>query len=122
MDINKIKIDSMDDLCGYESPITMAVRKHCDKILEERENAIVARISEEMALDINKEELLKALQYDRDQYNKGYRDGYRAAEIKMEKFLKPCYNCKHRPDKVCNDFACADCYGYDNWEENNKDE
>ena len=89
MDISKL---NKDDLCGYESPITMAVRNHVDKMMEERDNEIVARISQEMALDINKEELMKALQYDRDQYSKGYRDGYRDAEIKYEKRLQEIRN------------------------------
>lgn len=85
MNISKL---SKDDLCCYESPITMAVRNHVDEMMEKRDNEIVARISQEMALDINKDELLKALQYDRDQYSKGYRDGYRAAEIKYEERLQ----------------------------------
>ena len=89
MDISKL---SKDDLCGYESPITMAVRNHVDEVMEKRDNEIMARISQEMALDINKDELMKALQYDRDQYSKGYRDGYRAAEIKYEERLQEIRN------------------------------
>ena len=65
----------MSEFNGYESPIEMAVRKVSNDIREERDNAIIARISEEMAINIDKEELFKALAYDRDQYNKGYRDG-----------------------------------------------
>lgn len=81
---------------GYESPINMFVKKTADDILEERDNAITAKIIEEIALDINKEELLKALAYDRDQYNKGYingeiagyRRGYEDAFEKMDARLK----------------------------------
>ena len=35
------------------------------------------RVTQEMGLDVNREELLKALQYDRGQYEKGYQDGCR---------------------------------------------
>ena len=65
----------MSEFNGYESPIEIAVKKTVNDIMEERDNAIIAKISEEMAININKEELFKALAYDRDQYNKGYRDG-----------------------------------------------
>lgn len=59
----------------YESPIFMFSKQICDQMIEDRENAIIAKISEEMAFDINKEELTKALNYDRNQYHKGYIDG-----------------------------------------------
>lgn len=70
---------------GYESPITMFVHNNTTKILEEREDAIVARISEEIGLDIDKEELIKALKYDRNQYSKGYDEGYRRARAMFER-------------------------------------
>lgn len=73
------------NLEGYESPITMIVRKNTTKILEEREDAIVARISEELGFDINKGELIKALMYDRNQYSRGYDDGYRRAQSIFER-------------------------------------
>lgn len=73
------------NLEGYESPITMFVHNNTTKILEEREDAIVARISEEIGLDINKEELIKALMYDRNQYSRGYDDGYRRAQSIFER-------------------------------------
>ena len=66
----------MDDMSGYESPITMEVKKCCDKIIEERENAIMMRLEEEIGFHIDRNELIKALKYDREQYAKGYREGY----------------------------------------------
>jgi hypothetical protein len=42
---------------------------------EERENAIMVKISETIGTDVDKEELIKALNYDRNQYQKGYLDG-----------------------------------------------
>lgn len=35
------------------------------------------RVTQEMGLDVDRDELLKALQYDRGQYEKGYADGCR---------------------------------------------
>lgn len=75
---------------AYESPINITYHEGqlpdfrsiheriANDITEQRENAIMASITEQMAIDINKQELLRALKYDRDQYNKGYEDGYRA--------------------------------------------
>ena len=60
----------MDDIYGYDSPIMMEVKKHCDKIVEERENEMMMRIEEEIGLHIDKDELIKALNYYRNQYNK----------------------------------------------------
>ena len=41
--------------------------------------------------NVDKDELLRALQYDRDQYHKGYADGKRDA---MEELVR-CKDCKH---------------------------
>ena len=65
-----------NSLDGYESPIWAEVKKFCDRIVEERENALMMRLEEQTALHIDKDELVKALNYDRDQYSKGYSNGY----------------------------------------------
>ena len=77
MDINKIKLPD-DWAKNYESPVTLQIRKIAEQIEEQRENQITATISEQMAVDIDKNELKRALAYDRDQYRRGYEDGWRA--------------------------------------------
>ena len=62
----------------YESPIAI-VQKVVNKAREQMENDImnnILTVTTEYGVDINKDELIKALQYDRNQYNKGYADGY----------------------------------------------
>lgn len=58
----------------YKSPI----EKICDEIqtqmVQEEEN-IVMKAIREVGVNVDKEELIKALQYDRNQYTKGYEDG-----------------------------------------------
>ena len=100
---------------GYESPIEMAVKKTVNDIIEDRENAIIAKISEEMSLNINKEELLKALKYDRDQYHKGYINGEIAgykqgyedaltyAKSRIEELLLPNKEVKNENDAEIQD-------------------
>ena len=58
----------------YESPINLYMQEIMSKMENERDNAITAKISESIGVDINKDELIKALQYDRQQYNEGYAD------------------------------------------------
>ena len=55
---------------GYESPIHMVTNDIRLKV----ENKIAKAVLD-VGIDVNKEELLKALRYDREQYDKGYRDG-----------------------------------------------
>ena len=57
----------------WESPIkiTENIKRQMDM---EIENGIMTAVRE-IGIVVNKEELLKALQYDRGQYEKGYQDG-----------------------------------------------
>lgn len=64
----------------YESPIEIMMRDIASRIAEQEENAITAEVSRQMAINVDKDELKKALAYDRDQYNKGYEDAKRTYE------------------------------------------
>lgn len=60
----------------YESPITVCTQ--LNEILEEvhkKQEDYVYDYLFKIGVDVNKEELIKALKYDREQYNKGYKDG-----------------------------------------------
>lgn len=66
----------------YESPIhmyieeiTTEIQKVGEKLDEECYNAVF-----HYGIDVDKAELIKALQYDRDQYSKGYARGYAAGQ------------------------------------------
>ena len=59
------------DMSGYESPINVLMGQ---MRMEQEDN--IFRAVQEYGVDVNKEELIKALHYDRDQYRKGYADGY----------------------------------------------
>lgn len=67
-----------NSLDGYESPIFIAVKRCFDEIVEKRENEWITKIEEEVGFHIDKNELVKALNYERDQYSKGYSHGYKA--------------------------------------------
>lgn len=67
---------------GYQSPITLKLPT--EKILhdldEAKETGIVS-VVQQMGIDVDKEELFKALRYDRKQYDIGYRDGLFAGTL-----------------------------------------
>lgn len=70
-----------DKSMAYESPIKInyqegipEFRTFHEEINEKIECRIMASVQEKMAIEINKEELIKALNYDRHQYEQGYED------------------------------------------------
>lgn len=69
----------------YQSPIEL-ILKH---IVEEHEDGLYHSLVYHYGVDVDKEELVKALQYDRDQYDKGYQDGVKnfAQYLKTQSFL-----------------------------------
>lgn len=66
----------------YESPINLIVSDITTKVNDEMEHQVFTAI-QHLGIDVNKEELVKALNYDRDQYRKGYEDGYNDATRKF---------------------------------------
>lgn len=59
----------------YDSPIRLAVSKMTSQINDDIYNAVV-----KTGIDVDKDELVRALNYDRNQYEKGYRDGLKASK------------------------------------------
>lgn len=58
---------------NYKSPVELFI----EETRIERENEIYKAI-QRVGVNVDKDELIKALAYDRDQYYKGYLDGYNA--------------------------------------------
>ena len=66
----------------YESPIT-AILTDMETLYEKE----CVKVVQSCGFNVNKDELTKALQYDRKQYDKGYADGYNDCVAKMRKSL-----------------------------------
>lgn len=64
----------MNNITGYESPIDIIIGQMETNL----ENDIIQTI-QKIGIDINKEELIKAINYDRQQYSKGFENGYNKA-------------------------------------------
>lgn len=54
----------------YESPITQYITDIQTKMEDQLMETLFS-----LGFDVDKEEMMKALQYDREQYQKGYKDG-----------------------------------------------
>ena len=97
----------------YESPINLIVTNIYNQIMEQQENEIYKAVLNYVP-DVNKEELIRALKCDRDQYDKGYADGKRDA---LDELVR-CKDCKHyyqysgEEHKVCGIFNCDESEGY----------
>lgn len=119
MDINKIKLPD-DWAKDYESPVTVQMRMIAQQIEEQRENQITLKISEQMGVNIDKDELTRALAYDRDQYRRGYEAGWRARSKDVPQWIpirtrpmteeeKTIRFNKYGQDAVFDDMKVFDC-------------
>ena len=81
----------------YESPISIISQMVNEQIKEQQaqeETAIVAEITKKIGVDVDKDELIRALNYDRHQYDKGFADGRAFGRHEIESklvHLKQCH-------------------------------
>lgn len=59
----------------YTSPLELITKEISRKVDEDMDKLVITTIKE-VGLRVDEEELIKALNYDRQQYEKGYADGY----------------------------------------------
>ena len=74
---------------GYQSPITM-IASQIEMTMENETLKAVQRVG----VDVDKNELIKALNYDRQQYEKGFKD----AQSKLKPMCKYLTKCMSHPD------------------------
>lgn len=76
----------------YESPIQITqIGDQIGTELVEQEEAYIFSVVKRMYVDVDKDELIRALAYDRGQYDKGYLDGRAARDAEIVR----CKECKH---------------------------
>ena len=72
---------------SYKSPISINYKfENAQKIMTDQELKVLAQVK--AVIDVDKEELLQALKYDREQYKKGYADGFQDALAEFEGLLQ----------------------------------
>lgn len=65
---------------SYESPITAVYEQIETQINQDFENRIMAEVKMKVDVNVDKDEIIKALNYDRRQYEKGYADAKKEYE------------------------------------------
>lgn len=70
----------------YKGPIELIISEMHTKLVEEKERRILKGV-QNIGINVDKDELIKALAYDRGQYEKGYAD--------RDKELVRCKDCTH---------------------------
>ena len=77
----------------YESPIEIVIGKITTE-LKQAEHDYIVRSVRDVGINVNEAELIKALQYDRNQYEKGFKDGNDMYELLLhwlaQAFGSPC--------------------------------
>ena len=75
----------------WESPIKI-YEEVVNDLVRQKENHVMATIRQ--YVDVDKDELIRALQYDRNQYEKGFEDGYVKGRAdfaeKIQEILNAC--------------------------------
>lgn len=84
---------------NYESPINVIMSDVYTQLEVNLEKGVMSAIGN-LGVDINKDELIRALQYDRGQYVMGFQDGWRAANEKIVR-CKDCRSFLNEDDGWC---------------------
>ena len=88
---------------NWESPITKIYGDIHNEIVRQDEENYMCVIKQAIGYEVDKEELIKALQYDREQYDKGYNDGARETFVELLEQIKAEIEKLEYQDFDCND-------------------
>lgn len=73
--MSKLELPKEPKFYDYESPITRITKEITESMMKEDGDLMFTTIKREVGFEVDKDELISALQYDRNQYDKGYKDG-----------------------------------------------
>lgn len=100
---------------AHENPVQIAIEDLHEKQMKAFENNLMATLSVKYDINCNKEELQKALRYDRDSYCKGFKAGYEKRKsdytahwvISSNGYYPYCSECGAQPREMTK--YCAEC-------------
>lgn len=72
----------------YESPINRICGEIQSQIIKQDEENVMYAVNQAIGYSVDKQELIQALRYDRDQYDKGYTDGKHAMDDRNREIIK----------------------------------
>lgn len=76
----------MNNVTGYESPINLVQQLVHTDVTENVDKQVYTAI-QQVGVVVNKDELIKAINYDRNQYETGYKNGYEKAKEDLKTAL-----------------------------------
>lgn len=88
---------SVEDLSQYHDYISPVELEYTSRLKEQIDDSIQCAIEGELKVKVDREQLIKALEYDRQQYAIGFADGY----VKRDKQIVHCGDCKHCQNHIC---------------------
>lgn len=88
---------------SYQPPIDVNFTDHIIEDVKTEMDEYLIRAVQKVIINVDKDELLKALAYDREQYEKGYTDGKRESVDVVQ-----CQECEHYKPRY---FPDGRCYG-----------
>lgn len=97
----------LDCLNGYESPVTVCYEDMLTHIRDSADGQIMAEIK--MHVDVDRDELIKAMNYDRNQYATGYRNGYADAQKHGKWMGSVCSECGNSTSFYYDCDYCPNC-------------
>lgn len=89
---------------GYKSPIDVLINHETDAFAQFIEGAVMKSVIQ-ADVHVDKDEMIRALKYDRQQYEIGYRNGLRAAK-KFGHWQRRLVNRYGYPETV---IVCSEC-------------
>lgn len=97
----------------YESPLDKIYGEIHEQIVKQDEENMMLTINQAVGYNVDKQELIKALQYDRNQYEKGYKDGKAEMHEKIDKAMSEILeltkvHCIHVMDREDIVTTCLD--------------
>jgi len=107
-----------NDNYNYESPIIRIQNELFAEVVKKEEDQMMCEVRQTIGYQIDKAELIKALNYDRDQYDKGYQDGKLAAKrigqwiINSDGYYPYCSICHNEPKNGKMTNYCPECGAY----------
>ena len=95
------------DFSSYQSPIERVVDEVFNDFVKQDNDHLMAQVRIAVGYEINEDELIKALQYDRHQYEVGYTDG----RFARDRELVRCKDCEHFTDSASFWMCGRGCLG-----------
>ena len=73
-----------EESMAYISPLELTIRRISEELIEKQEGQVIEAIYQQ-GIKVDKEELIKALNYDRHQYEQGFRDGQKSMKEALKR-------------------------------------